>query len=101
LLISLNDLVPDRLKLLRRKMVFQIVGDAKDFGCRGTNELVAAPGTTLLASERRRRGELFDSSLNRVVGQAGGVRRDFNHLQGSALGVESGAGFQPLGAASV
>jgi hypothetical protein len=101
LFIALDDLVPDRLKLLRRKMVFQIVGDAKDFGCRGTDELVAAPGTTLLASERRRRGELFDSSLNRVFGQAGSVLRDFDHLERSALGLESGGGFQPLGAASV
>src|SRR6266852_2883047 len=101
LLVALNDLIPDCLEFLWREMLLQVIGDAKDFGDRGPHELMTTPGATFLACERRRWRIVLDNFLDRLVGQASSVFGDFNHLKGSALGLEGGGGFQPLDAAGI
>src|SRR5438128_6316754 len=62
---------------------------------------MAAPGATFPACEGRRWRIFLDNFLNRLVGQASSAFGDFNHLKGSALGLEGGGGFQPLSAAGI
>src|SRR5260370_39112150 len=62
---------------------------------------MAGPGATFLAREGRIWRIFLDNFLKSLVGQESSVFGDFNHLKGSALGLEGGGCFQPLSAAGV